>query len=64
MEEVWEALEATTCGKKQGALGLGAEANADKRSILHRRDDIMRFLGECPSEISVSELRDALDEYA
>lgn len=62
-QEIWEALEATTQGKKQGTM-FSAVANVSKREIFNHRDQLMRFLDEIEdSEISVGELRDALERY-
>lgn len=57
---VWEALEATAQTPGSGILD---KANASRRSILNHRDYLMRFLDEVDAEISVAELREALEEY-
>ena len=59
--DVWEALEATA--QLKGARGLSEPANASRRSILNHRDYLMRFLDEVGADISVAELREALEEY-
>lgn len=58
--DVWEALEATAQVPGSGILD---KANASRRSILNHRDYLMRFLDEVNAEISVAELREALEEY-
>ena len=62
LQEIHEALEATATGRKQGRM-YDARANASKVDILNRRDSLMRFLEEIDGEISVAELRDALEQY-
>ncbi|WFS01618.1 hypothetical protein [Rhizobium tumorigenes] len=61
-QEIYEALEATATGRKQGRM-YDARANASKTDVLNRRDSIMRFLEEVDGELSVAELRDALEQY-
>lgn len=56
--EVWEALESTVANRKE------YKANATTIDILNHRDHLMRFLLEIDGEISVAELRDALEEYS
>ena len=58
--DVWEALEATAQTPGSGILD---KANASRRSILSHRDFLMRFLDEVNADISVAELREALEEY-
>ena len=59
--DVWEALEATA--QVGGHRGFTERANASRRSILNHRDFLMRFLDEVNADISVAELRAALEEY-
>ncbi|MBO9099972.1 hypothetical protein J5287_11905 [Rhizobium sp. K1/93] len=61
-QEIYEALEATAAGRKQGRM-CDARANASKTDILNRRDSLMRFLEEVDGDLSVAELRDALEQY-
>lgn len=58
--DVWEALEATA---QAGGSGILSRANASRRSILNHREYLMRFLDEVDADISVAELREALEEY-
>lgn len=58
--DVWDALEATAI---QRAAGFVVPANASRRSILNHRDYLMRFLNEVDADISVAELREALEDY-
>lgn len=60
--DVWEALEATA--QAGGAGGILSKANASRRSILNHRDYLMRFLDEVNAELSVAELREALEDYS
>ncbi len=61
MQDIWDALEATTTGRKQG--DAFAKVNASARDILNHRDYLMRFLEELDGDLSVAELRAALEEY-
>lgn len=60
-QDVFDALEATTTGRKQ--YGWDYKANASRRDILNHRDALLRFLEEIKGDLSVSELREALEEY-
>lgn len=55
--EVWEALESTTANRKEW------KANAIAVDILNHRDHLLRFLVEVDGNMSVAELREALEEY-
>jgi hypothetical protein len=59
--EIWDALEALAIPKKSGFIGVGA--NATKREITNQRDHLMRFLDQLDGDLSVAELREALDNY-
>ncbi|NTG94220.1 hypothetical protein G6L92_15755 [Agrobacterium rhizogenes] len=61
-QEIFDALEATTGGRKQGAL-WNARANASRNDILNHRDSLLRFLEEIDGDISVADLREALEDY-
>ncbi|KQT52245.1 MULTISPECIES: hypothetical protein [unclassified Aureimonas] len=60
--DVWEALEATTpSGRKPSAARqIGGPT---KREHNEHRDRIMRFLGEVEGDMTVAEVREALEEY-
>lgn len=57
MIEIWEALESTVAGRKE------YKANATRIDTLNHRDYLMRFLCELDGELSVAEVREALQEY-
>lgn len=61
-QEIFDALEATTTGRKQTRASFPI-ANAERRDILNHRDGLLRFLEEIDGDLSVSELREALEEY-
>lgn len=61
-QDVWEALEATA--STPDSSRFMSPANASRRSIFNHRDYLMRFLTEVDGELSVAELREALEEYA
>lgn len=63
MEDIWQALEATTGGRLRDGLQIGRPANASARDVLNHRDYLMRFLNEIDGNLSVAEVRDALEEY-
>lgn len=61
--QVYEALESSTQGKKQGAL-TNAVANASSRDHTNHRDALLRFLNEIEDpSIDVGELISILEEY-
>jgi hypothetical protein len=63
-EAAREALEATTVTPRSGGFDTPASANASRRSILAHRDSLLRFLGELDGDMTVSELREALEDYS
>lgn len=60
-QDVFDALEATTIGRKQHSWDY--KANPSQRDILNHRDSLLRFLEEIEGDLSVLELREALEEY-
>lgn len=62
-EDIIEALESTTVGRKQGRGMLDDPANASPVDIRNYRDTLMRFLTELDAEITVGELRAVLEDY-
>jgi hypothetical protein len=60
MEEIWEALEASTVNSKKGMFD---SVTPSKRDHLNRRDDLLRFLNEVDPGLTVGELVLGLEEY-
>ena len=66
MEEVWEALE-TTIGPKSDRLRSfdpNRPATANAREVAAWRDSLMRFLTELSADMTVGEVREALEEWS
>lgn len=61
IREVWDALEATAINSNAGRMG---RQNASQEEIARYRDLLLRFLEEIGGDISVADLREALEEYA
>ena len=59
---VWEALESTAPNSKEGRSF--ERVTASKRDTLNHRDFLMKFLEEIDGELSVGELREALEDYS
>lgn len=62
MDDIIEALEASAPNSATAAID--PRANASRRDVLTHRDRIMRFLDELDGDLSVSEVRSALEDYA
>lgn len=60
MNEIWEALEATTHGRSK----YGNERTASTQDARNHRDYLLRFLTELDAGLTVGEIREALEEYA
>lgn len=60
-EDIVEALENSAVSRKAGQ-GLHSGC-CDKRDVLNWRDRLMRFLGDLDGNLSVDELRRALEDY-
>lgn len=61
-DEIIDALESTTKSRAKTPLGsMGEPSVHDYRA---HRDDLLRFLDELDGDISVSELREALENYS
>lgn len=56
-EEIIEALEASAMRRNSN------RSTASRRDIANHRDMLMRFLDELDGSLSVSEVREALEEY-
>jgi hypothetical protein len=61
MQDVWDALEATTPNRSRATVD--PPANASRRDVTLYRDTLLRFLSELDAELSVGEIREALEEY-
>lgn len=61
MEQVHEALESTALNTDNAYIAK--RSTVKKREILNHRDTIMRFLEELDAEMSIGELREALEHY-
>lgn len=61
MDEIWEALESTT-DRSRKAL-TNPKSQPTKNDYRLRIKDIVYFLEELDGSLSVSEVREALDEY-
>lgn len=61
MDEIWEALEATTINKDDKFIP--DRANANKLEINQHKATLLRFLDELDGSLSVSEVREALEQY-
>lgn len=60
--EVWEALEGSATAPS-GPRYLNKRATATKSEVVGHRDQLVRFLAEIEGDMTVAELREALDEY-
>jgi hypothetical protein len=61
-DDVAEALLDVTPLRQRRVGGFGAPATAHDDDVRAVASQIKRFLAELPGEVSVSELRDVLDE--
>lgn len=61
MQEIWDALEATTPSRSRKMID--PRANASKQDTSLHKDMLMRFLSELDADLSVGEVRAALEEY-
>lgn len=64
MDEIWEALEATAIGKEASAFGIPKRVTASNADINIHKGVLLRFLDELDGSLSVSEVREALEQYA
>lgn len=60
MQEIWDALEASTTNSKTGSF---ERQTPSKRDHLNHRDKLLRFLGEVDPQLSIGEVIAALEEY-
>lgn len=61
MDEIIEALENSAVSRKAGQ-GLHSGC-PDKRDVTNWRDRLMRFLGDLDGNLTVDEIRLALEDY-
>ncbi len=61
-EEIHDALESTAPNKKAGRSFERVTPN--RQDIISHKNYLLHFLEEIEGDISVSELRDALEEYS
>lgn len=61
MSGIWEALESTAM--VPDARSMRNHVTASAYSVRLYRDSLMRFLEDMDAEISVGEIREALEEY-
>jgi hypothetical protein len=59
--DVWDALESSAL--PPGWPQVSPPATATRESVLNRRDMLMRFLEEIDGDLSVADVREALEDY-
>ena len=62
--DIWAALESTTdVNDRRGGFAITARQTPNSREVMARRDSLMRFLEEIDGDLSVGEVRDALESW-
>lgn len=59
--DIWQALEVTALAPT--STRLDSSTVASKRTVVNHRDTLMRFLTEVEGDMTVAEVREALEEY-
>ena len=62
MDEIIEALESTANNRNDRGR-IGDPATSDKADIILWRNNLMRFLEELDGDLTIEDLRDALEDY-
>lgn len=58
---VWDALESSAM--PPGWPNVSPPASPTREAVLGKRDALMRFLDEIDGDLSIAELREALEDY-